>query len=173
VAVAATEMRPYNSRGHPNANGLEIRLMYPADWEAAEGIRPHIVQRFVRRHVGDNCALEVHDLGKPVPREKIRATVREANNSGIPDGFQVTKQTDTLIDGLPAVSTLAVGKLTTVAFETAAMILITSTIYKADLIGISCVGGDSNNEDEILRKLALFVRVQNSVVIENQWSSRL
>jgi hypothetical protein len=36
----------FNTKGHPKAHGVELTMAYPRSWTAAEGERPHIVQKF-------------------------------------------------------------------------------------------------------------------------------
>ena len=39
-------LNKYETKGHPKAKGLSIAVRYPQNWEAREGERPNIVQRF-------------------------------------------------------------------------------------------------------------------------------
>jgi S1-C subfamily serine protease len=37
----------YSSKGHPKAGDIDFCLKYPSSWEAKEGDRPHVVQKFI------------------------------------------------------------------------------------------------------------------------------
>ncbi|RJP31871.1 MAG: hypothetical protein C4547_15005, partial [Phycisphaerales bacterium] len=37
----------FSTKDHPKARGANFTIAYPSSWKAAEGERPHIVQKFV------------------------------------------------------------------------------------------------------------------------------
>lgn len=54
----------YFSKGHSKSYDLNIEIKYPSNWMAKEGLRPHIVQKFISEN-GDgssNCILIVQEL---------------------------------------------------------------------------------------------------------------
>lgn len=61
----------YDSKNHPKAKGVWVSIRYPAGWQAKEGERPHIVQKFVGDYKGmfTMLALQIVDTGGPVEKE--------------------------------------------------------------------------------------------------------
>jgi len=97
----------YNSTGHPKAQGLDIRLELPASWEASEGVRPQIVQRFknYNGHGLEMVMLMVHDMGVgPVdvtPSDLPSKVDRSVASEFLPDGALFIAGGSVIVDQLP------------------------------------------------------------------------
>ena len=44
----AEPLAKFDTKNHPKSNGLWLAVKYPSSWRAAEGERPHIIQKFDR-----------------------------------------------------------------------------------------------------------------------------
>jgi hypothetical protein len=47
TTLAGKPAKKFSTAGHAKAKGIDLTIKYPADWKAAEGDRPNIVQKFV------------------------------------------------------------------------------------------------------------------------------
>jgi hypothetical protein len=45
--LAGKPAKKFSTAGHAKAKGVDLTIKYPADWNAAEGDRPNVVQKFV------------------------------------------------------------------------------------------------------------------------------
>lgn len=52
----------YFSKGHVKSFDLNVEIKYPNNWTAKEGLRPHIVQKFVSKDGVGNCVLLIQKL---------------------------------------------------------------------------------------------------------------
>jgi hypothetical protein len=61
----------FDSKNHPKAKGLWVTVRYPKGWQAKEGERPNIVQKFTADYKGlfVMLALQITDAGAPVEKE--------------------------------------------------------------------------------------------------------
>jgi hypothetical protein len=61
----------YDTKNHPKAKGIWLTIRYPAGWEAKEGVRPNIVQKFSGeyKNIYTNLTLQIADAGGPIENE--------------------------------------------------------------------------------------------------------
>jgi hypothetical protein len=61
----------FDSKNHPKAKGLWVTVRYPKGWQAKEGERPNIVQKFTGDYKGlfVMLSLQITDAGAPVEKE--------------------------------------------------------------------------------------------------------
>jgi len=55
----------YDSTGNPKAKGLSVIVKHPSDWIGAEGERPNIVQKFVKKYPTFNASMMLQILNLP------------------------------------------------------------------------------------------------------------
>jgi hypothetical protein len=77
----------FDSKNHPKAKGLWVTVRYPKGWQAKEGERPNIVQKFTADYKGlfVMLALQITDAGAPVEKE-CAETSASAFGSEMVDG---------------------------------------------------------------------------------------
>ena len=51
----------YFSKKHSKSFDLNIEIKYPKDWKSSEGLRPHVVQKFVSKEKGSVCVLLIDE----------------------------------------------------------------------------------------------------------------
>ena len=72
ISVSAQPLgSKYDTKNHPKAKGVWATIRYPTGWEAKEGERPNIVQKFSGEYNGlfVTLALQIKDAGGPVEKE--------------------------------------------------------------------------------------------------------
>jgi len=72
ISVSAQPLgSKYDTKNHPKAKGIWATIRYPTGWEAKEGERPNIVQKFSGDYNGlfVMLALQIKDAGGPVEKE--------------------------------------------------------------------------------------------------------
>jgi hypothetical protein len=72
ISVSAQPLgSKYDTKNHPKAKGVWATIRYPTGWEAKEGERPNIVQKFSGEYNGlfVMLALQIKDAGGPVEKE--------------------------------------------------------------------------------------------------------
>lgn len=69
----------FDSKNHPKAKGLWVTVRYPKGWQAKEGERPNIVQKFTADYKGlyVMLALQITDAGAPVEKECAETSATE------------------------------------------------------------------------------------------------
>jgi hypothetical protein len=72
ISVSAQPLgSKYDTKNHPKAKSVWVTIRYPTGWEAKEGERPNIVQKFSGEYNGlfVMLALQIKDAGGPVEKE--------------------------------------------------------------------------------------------------------
>jgi len=69
----------FDSKNHPKAKGVWVTVRYPTGWEAKEGERPNIVQKFIGDYNGMfvMLSLQILNAGAPVEKECSELTARD------------------------------------------------------------------------------------------------
>lgn len=69
----------FDSQRHPKAKGAWVTVRYPTGWQAKEGERPNIVQKFTGDYNGMFVvlSLQILNAGGPVEKECSDMTVKE------------------------------------------------------------------------------------------------
>ena len=94
----------YETDGTGKSKQIKIKLSYPCDWEAKEGERPNIVQKFSSG--GKSIMLLIKMVPDEVPNNQLKillepSTIRE----GLED-YNVISVRKTIIDGLQAIEAI-------------------------------------------------------------------
>lgn len=172
----------FSTEGHQKSKGINITIEYPNSWAAAEGERPHIVQKFSRAFEDGStvmCLILIKDLPLQVKMfsdEEIAKEIftEEVIKSMFPGNSKLLEHQQTKYDGQPG----AIGSFEMVQERSGIQIHIYVLqhvfIYSKKMISIQCtVGGLSANSDKIenLYKsyVPLFIQIGNSIVIHDKW----
>lgn len=171
----------YSTEWHKKSNGLHVSIRYPASWEALEGERPHIVQKFIGRTVADITPMALIYV-EPMALGEDFFNDQEANEflsefkkslEANPNIVYLDGKT-TKIDGEPAflINLYSI-------FERAGIKLYMRELrlmffYHDTLFMLQCmVGGLEDQEEEVdmsFEKLTpTFMEIINSVVIHSKW----
>jgi len=172
----------YNMKSHTKAHGLDISIKYPESWRAKEGIRPHIVQKFIGESVGDilpSCMLFVRklptwasmflegDIGEEALAESLREMVPP--NAIYIDGRQ------TSIDAEPGAWLKYYYQGERAGIRASTYSLQYVLFYRGKMVAIQCsVGGPVDDreilEDAFASYLPVFQMIGNSIVIHDKWN---
>ena len=176
-AFSQGQRTKYNSKDHPKAKGIQITLEYPSTWQAEEGQRPNIVQKFIGKD----------DLGNSVivtlMIKKIPFLLRLFKKNWLEEDFLKEMVTD--MGGLYISS-----GTTKIENENAAWVIFTLSlerafrkmriksiafiiIYKGRLIQLQCAVGGIQNDPTINQRfnsyVPLFQLIFNSIVFPDKW----
>ncbi|KAB7619456.1 hypothetical protein [Alkalilimnicola sp. S0819] len=168
----------YDTAGHPKAKGLEVTLQYPPSWQAKEGERPNVVQKFVSEHGGglEVCTFLVKAL-PVVPSEADMADLfsEQSLPNLLPGGSRYIDGTLTKIDGQPAARIRAMRET-----QSAGMSLRSIEAHYffqwRDRFGMfQCISGAdmrrplSEHAAHFDRMQAVFTQMALSIVIQSKW----
>lgn len=102
-------IRSFQTTGHPKADGLDFKVSYPASWRAAEGERPHVVQKFTSRngHGFEMLIIMVRDMGLPEGYEPTEEELKEVFSESqlklsAPDNAKVISARPITLENRPA-----------------------------------------------------------------------
>ena len=68
---ARNYIHTYKTKGHPKAKGLELSINYPVSWSADEGLRPHVVQKFISENGKGLEMFLIMVKNLPLPQDSI------------------------------------------------------------------------------------------------------
>ncbi len=180
IAEPQTE---YLTEGHDKSLGINLRLSYPSSWEAEEGIRPHIVQKFTGKGDGSispGIMIIIQDVTSWetafLEAEDWEEILYDATEEMIPAGASNISHGKTKIDGEPAVWNKYYHEQERSGMRIGMFMLQYVTVYQGKMVILQCsVGGRTEDhlllEDSFNAFLPLFQGIGNSVVIENKWDS--
>lgn len=178
--------KAYTSANKEKANGIAIKLKYPASWKAIEGERPNILQRFVSQH-GRGFEMVLLQV-KPIPadalaelsspKEKEDLFAAESMKSFMPDGARFIKSDRIKLDGVSG-GCVEFSQLQQRLSEKFRMRAQSYFVLKQNcLVGVHCsVNLQETNSDEELEARfkqfePVFKMIANSVIFEGQWQSQ-
>jgi hypothetical protein len=97
----------FSTKGHPKSKGAVFTIRYPPSWEAKEGDRPNIVQKFTTRFDGGGVAALILTRsvppGEPFTKADVRAALsHEGLREFLPDNTLLYNLKSTKIEGEPA-----------------------------------------------------------------------
>jgi hypothetical protein len=94
----------FSTKGHPKSKGAVFTIKYPPSWEAKEGDRPNVVQKFVGKANGGIATAMI--ITKSIPsnvrftQADVRAAVSpEGLKDFLPEGAKLLKVKTTKIEG--------------------------------------------------------------------------
>lgn len=106
VDFAKGQKRTWSSKDHAKAKGIKMKISYPSGWQAKEGTRPNILQKFVGKSASgmDVVTLTTRSLPAPFDREltddeKKEVLARDVVTEMLPEGAKILSHTVTKIDG--------------------------------------------------------------------------
>lgn len=166
----------YNSLGNPKANGLEISVVVPYGYVAKDGVRPHIVQKFVNeitnRNVTRTCLILVKNLEREVTKIDVEEIVKDYREILKSMGTPIEPISKVTMETLPA----AMGDvyLTENRFGVPIemKMRVISTAFRRNFIQLQCSVGVIKNTGfdlsmEFNKAQPEFLTFFNSVVIQN------
>ena len=179
--------KKYFTKGHPKAKGIEMVTEYPNAWEAMEGERPNIVQKFMRPAGKDLMSVMYLILIKNLPKEASRFS-----DNDIADLAKEMFSRENLQHLTPANSKLIQTKASTYDGQSGAITsfsqvqekmgikLLSYTvnhpfIYSHNIVQIQCyvAGLESQSgelEDLFTQYLPVFYQIGNSIVLLDKWN---
>jgi len=173
----------YSTKDHPKAKGLDISLEYPKDWEAKEGERPNIIQKFSESFKDGSsvmCLILVKDLPSQVKMFSDEDVAKEMFSEEViksmfPGNSQLLEHTQTKYDGQPgALSSFAMVQERS-GIQIFSYVLQHAFIYSGRMVSVQCtVGGLASNNENIqsLYKeyLPVFIQIGNSIILHDKWN---
>jgi hypothetical protein len=167
----------YDSLGHPKAKGIRVTVEYPSSWQAEEGQRPNVVQKFIGKDDSGNSVqamlliMDVPFLGRltkdeMLKEESLRNLVKEMGGT-----FQ--KSGTTKIESEPAAWVIFTQDIERVGMTVRTKNLMYLLMYKGKWIQLGCaIGGllnDPTTEARFNEYLPVFQLIGNSVILPDKW----
>lgn len=181
-AFELNQVHKFFTKDHPKAKGLNISIEYPQNWEATEGERPNIVQKFIRTFDDGSsviCLILIKDLpsqaeiysDEDIAEEMFSEEVMRSMFQG---DSKLLEHKRTKYDGQPGALSSFVMIQENSGVQIFSYILQHAFIYSNKMISIQCmVGGLSANReklDELYSSYSLlFIQIGNSIVIHDKW----
>lgn len=166
----------WDTSGHPKANGLEIKMKIPAGYEAKEGEKPHIVQKFVNTTTDSRitrmCMLFIKDMGRELSKKDAIEVFDDYQSILKEIGTPIGKATKTTVETLPG----AIGDIyilmNRAGLDMVMIMRSMSTIYKRNYISFQCSVGTAKNSpyrinEEFIKATPEFFTFFNGVTIRN------
>lgn len=173
----------FSTKGHPKAGGVDLSIAYPNSWAAAEGERPHIVQKFVSEggHGLESVMIIAQEL--PLPPGTVITEQEQKDlfspselRDMLPAGATIVDAQSTQSEGAPAgimEYTMRVDRLGMVVLVHAWTL---NFLSGNTLVQVQCqVTGLAEAEEEVSRRMAasrpLFGLMANSIVCPDKWTA--
>lgn len=174
----------FSSRGHEKSKGIKMKISYPITWEAAEGSRPNVMQKFIGK---DGTGLDMLILTtRSLPADFSRLSAEDASSiltldvikEMMPDetaisNYKLTKL-DSLVAGMADFSHIT----ERAGIKIGQKGLVFAVIHDGSLILIQCAtGGDATNGWESIdkrfkRMRELYRLIGSSAVFVTQWEEK-
>lgn len=168
----------FSTDGHAKARGLKLTMQLPLSWEAAEGERPHIVQKWTSESgTGlEVVTLDVRPVGGPEPsRAEVEDLVRSGEvKDSLPQGATFVDSGLFSLEGRRGYWV----QMRTVAERAGVSIHQGSYMYQfffgENAVGIMCSVGRTPEAaaavDAVMMRIRpLCQQIVNSVVLEQAW----
>jgi len=172
----------YSTENHPKANGLKITMKYPSDWEAEEGDRPHIVQKFISPSRLSIFMIYVREIPGYVAKAYELIDENDFDETFdfdvakefIPKNAKLIDKRVTKIEGLLTFIVEYSSYSERAEFEIYTQNILYLMIYKKNAISFQALVADAkgyeNRAKNRMRNTRLtFQKMVNSVVIHNKW----
>jgi hypothetical protein len=182
-ALIKEQTAEYSTRGHDKSLGIDLSLSYPSSWDAKEGIRPHIVQKFTGKGDGSaapGCMIIIQDVSTWetafLESEDWEEILYDATEEMVPPEATIIGRGKTNIDAEPAVWIKFYNQQERAGLKLGMFFLQYVTVYQGKMVMIQCsVAGRTGDrillEDSFSSYLPLFQGIGNSIVINNKWDS--
>lgn len=178
TAFLAGTRAKFDSAGHPKAQGIHLTLEYPARWVAAEGERPHVVQKMTGQDDSGLPVIAMLVIQDVLPGLELVADDLYSDESlkdiGESQGGTLIASGRTKLEGEPAAWMIVAAKLERagITVETRAMTFI--VIRDNSMIQLQCmVGGPPSARRLVSQRfdanVPLFRLIANSLVLQDKW----
>ncbi|MCK4401944.1 hypothetical protein KAW08_06560 [bacterium] len=182
-AFKLNQTQKFFTKYHLKAKGVNISIEYPKDWEAKEGERPNIVQKFSRAFEDGSsvmCLILIKDLPSQVKifsDEDIAKEMfsEEVIKSMLPGNSKLLEHRQTKYDGQQGALSSFVMVQERSGIQIFSYVFQHAFIYSKKMIFVQCtVGGLSSNSKKIEKLYKsyapLFIQIGNSIVIHDKWN---
>jgi hypothetical protein len=175
----------YSTSGHPKAKGLVVTVKYPTGWEAAEGERPNIVQKFSEKRsdgLTRMAGLAIHHLPEEmalIPQDELYAELSSMKNPAqelkemFPPNTRIMSASVTKYDGAPGLLCVYVMQAERAGCRLEMHTVQHMVFHKGKLLIFECsVGGlaDSPGIPSLFQESKrLFIMMGNSIVLQDKW----
>lgn len=166
----------FHAAGHSKSNGVDLTIKYPANWNAREGTRPHITQKFISPDGLAFAIIVIQDLGQSVSQSEIADFFQPSELKGmVPDGMQYLNAQSTQLEAMPAGILEYRTIMQRVGASVDLQVWSVIVVYERSMIQFQfTVGGLSNEVDTAsLMKTyrPIFQQMANSVVFPGKWQN--
>lgn len=173
----------FNTEGHPKAKGVNLRIAYPESWQAKEGERPNIVQKFVSEAGSGREFALIITMELPLPSgtvlsdQDLEELFSPAELRGmLPEGATFIDARSTEIDGASAGLLEYIVRAESAGIGASIHAWTVNFMSGQTLIQVQFqVGGPAGAEDELARRMTefrpLFTAMANSIVLPDRWNS--
>lgn len=167
------QRKKFDAKNHPKAKKINLTIEYPASWVAKEGERPNIVQKFSKKDQSNKfieVSLMIFDVPNETPLNDI--SCKDILNE-MYKTLKHIKSEKTKLENEEAAWGIFVQENERAGIKIKAKQVIFLVLYKDKLIQISgAVAGEAKDqtiEKEFELYLPLFIRIANSLVLQDKW----
>lgn len=168
----------YFSKEHPKSFDLNVEIKYPSDWQAQEGLRPHVVQKFVsEKGKGlEICLLLIQELPTSLSKDECIELSKDVN--GIKEGLKELnakniKIIPTFYSGIPGNLIEFIAKVEQAGIHTYMNAIHHTLYFKNKSIALQCMVGDTT-ENKAIQRMAktynLFRSMGNDIILHNLYT---
>lgn len=172
----------FSTKGHEKAKGMKFKVSYPSSWQAAEGSRPNIVQKFIGKSTSgmDMVTLTTKSLPPPfdkklTPEETKEILSKDVVIEMLPSGSKILSHKITKIDGEPCAMAEFIFVTERVGIKIAQKGMVFVIPRPGNLLLIQCAsGGDATKgmkdiDERYLKTKSLFTLIGASCVFVDKW----
>jgi hypothetical protein len=171
----------YSTKGHSKSLGLDISISYPSSWEAKEGARPHIVQKFNGKILGSISPSFLILIQEYTGWESVfldqgdwEELLDEFITDMVPAEGTLLSQGKTHLDGEPSVWIKYYTEQERSGMSLGMFMFNYVVIYQGKMIMLQCnVSGLIDDylvlEESFNTYLPVFQDIGNSLIINNKW----
>lgn len=167
----------YFSNNHPKSYNLNIEIKYPNNWVAQEGLRPHIVQKFISEEGKSNCVLLIQKLPQSLSYNDWLETTKDIN--GIKEvlfaeiNADEMKITPTHYSGIPGDLIELTSKVSQAGFTVYMSSVQHILFYEDKMIALQCyTGGETKQISQKNMNILypLFRAMGNDIILHNKYT---
>ena len=175
----------YSTSGHPKAKGLVVTVKYPVGWEAAEGERPNIVQKFSEKRsdgLTRMAGLAIHHLPEEmarIPQDELYAELSSMGNPAqelkemFPPNARIMSASVTKYDGAPGLLCVYVMQRERAGFRFEMHTVQHMVFHRGKLLLFECsvggLAGSTGIPSLFQESQRLFIMMGNSIVLQDKW----
>lgn len=171
--------KQFNSVSHPKANGLGVTFKVPLSWKAAEGDRPHVVQKWASQNGSGDMTIVLTmpggDLFKGFDLNAVEQLYAEdMGKSWAPKNATMTNSKIVAIDTAPTLLMDLVMAQEVGGKEVTLRQRLYNIFVKDSLVQLQCIVGRPSEEKDLVEKrfpklTDLCDTVATTVTIPSQW----